>query len=408
MSGNVASRYMTIEGIVERGGLPVENSPLLRGSGSPDLVRFGRHLYSDKPPVLPAIGSVVYAMLYWSGIRFAGSPAQFVLANFALVGAVVVVASALTIVWLRQLLQVVSFRPWISDVLALAFGFGSLLFTYGVTFNNHSVAAALVTGGLALAVLDRSDGSAFRWRRFGAGFLASLAATIDLPVGALLCAALGIWMMARSRALPIDYMAGVIPPLLLHCWLQSLVTGTPLPAEMYPKAFDYPGSYWTTHAGTWKEHGPRWQFGLELLVGPQGWLTVTPVLALAPFGLMLVVARRQDPLRPLAWVVTAMVSALLVYYVWGVRRTDYSGQSFGTRHLLAISPACYVFAVVAIDRLRSRFAWTVFVLLLAVGATYAVAGMIDPWSRVETRARTNLVLKLLQRAVVYPWSSYQR
>ncbi len=58
-SGNVFSRYMTIESIVERGTLAIEDSPLLERSGSPDLVKFGSHLYSDKPPVLSALGALV-------------------------------------------------------------------------------------------------------------------------------------------------------------------------------------------------------------------------------------------------------------------------------------------------------------------------------------------------------------
>src|SRR5262249_19559443 len=146
--------YMTIESLVERGSLAIESSPLRAGSGSPDLARFGRHLYSDKPPVLSALGAVVYLPLFEAGIRFSGSAGPFVLVNWILVASVVGVCSALTLVWLRQLLQVVPVSPWAADLLTLAFGFGSLLLTYGVTFNNHSVAAAFLTGSLALVLLE--------------------------------------------------------------------------------------------------------------------------------------------------------------------------------------------------------------------------------------------------------------
>ena len=78
-----------------------------------------------------------------------------------------------------------------------------------------------------------------------------------------------------------------------------------------------------------------------------------------------------------------MVGVLLIYYIWFTRRTDIAGHSFGTRHLLAVTPACYFFAVVGLARLRSRFAAIVFVLLMVVGGVYAVAGMRDPWSRIE-------------------------
>ncbi|WP_406696696.1 hypothetical protein V5E97_37485 [Singulisphaera sp. Ch08] len=407
ISGNVSSRYMTIEGIVERGTLAVESSPLRAASGSPDLVRFGRHLYSDKPPVLSVIGAAVYAIVYQSGSRFSGSMAEFVLANWVLVTSIVGVASALTLVWLRQLLQAIPIAPWAADALTLGFGFGSLLLSYGVTFNNHSVAAGLVTGALALTILEDPQNERSKLRRAMAGYLAGLTAAVDLPAGGVLLVALSLWLTFRSRRLPWSFLSGAFFPLLFHSALQSMVTGTPLPVEMYPKAFDYPGSYWAT-AGVWTETGPRWRFGLELLFGPQGWMTVTPVLLFAVIGLYSAIARRDDPLRPAALAVGGMVVVLLTYYVWGVRRTDYAGQSFGTRHLLAITPACFFFAVVGASRLKRRSAWVVFVILLVVGGLYGVAGVRDPWSRIEQRVATDPLLRVLQKSAIYPWSSYRR
>lgn len=407
ISGNVSSRYMTIEAIVERGTMAVEASPLRAASGSPDLVRFGRHLYSDKPPVLSVIGAAVYALVYQSGVRFSGSMSQFVVANWVLVASIVGVMSALTLVWLRQLLQAIPISPKVADLLTLAFGFGSLLLSYGVTFNNHSVAAGLVTGALALTMLEDPQTERSRLRRALAGFLAGLTATIDLPAGGVLLVGLSVWLTLRCRSLPWSFFAGAFLPFLFHGLLQPLVTGTPLPVEMYPKAFDYPGSYWST-AGVWKETAPRWRFGLELLLGPQGWITVTPVLAFTAIGLVSAITRRDDPLRPAALTVASMVLVLLAYYVWGVRRTDYAGQSFGTRHLLAITPVCYFFAVAGADRLRSVVAWALFIILLGVGVLYGVAGLRDPWSRIEQRATSDPFLRVLQKGVVYPWSSYRR
>ncbi len=407
-SGNVLSRYMTTEGIVERGTLAIETSPLLARSGSPDIVRFGPHFYSDKPPVLPALAAILYAPLYGAGVRFSGPPAHFVWANLVLVWGVVGVASGLTLVWLRQLLQAAPVAPWVADLLTLGFGFATSLLTYAVTFNNHSVAAALITGGLAFVLLEEPGRTRTKRRHAVAGFLAGLAFSIDLPAGGVTLAALGIWLTLRTRSVPLAFVAGALPPLLLHAALQSMVTGTPLPAEMYPEAFAYPGSYWASPEGQWKEPGPRWQFGLEFLIGPQGWLTVTPVLAFAPIGLALVLSRRGDPLRPMAMAVGGMVAVLLIYYIWFTRRTDIAGHSFGTRHLLPVTPACYLFAVIGLARLRSRFAALVFVLLMVVGGVYAVAGMRDPWSRIEMRAPKEPALGVLQRLVLYPWSSYSR
>jgi hypothetical protein len=402
-SGNVFSRYMTIEAIVERWTLAIERSPILARSGSPDVVLFGTHFYSDKPPVLSVLASPIYFLLYMAGIRFSGPGYQFVEANLALTWGVVGLASALTLVWLRRILQGVAIPAWASDLLTLGFGYGSLLLTYAVTFNNHSVAAALITGAMALTLLEAPGKRASR-SRFFAGLLVALASTIDLPAGGVMLAGLGLLHTARCRSIPWAFLAGMLGPLILHAWLQSRVTGSPLPAEMYPKAFDYPGSYWTTPEGIWHEHGPRWLFGIELLVGPQGWLTVTPVLVFGLVGLGLVLARRGDPFRPMAWVVLGSLVVLLAYYTWGVRRTDFGGSSFGTRHLLPISPACFIFAVVALERLRWRVVPVLFALLMGIGGVYSAAGVKDPWSQVEESRPNDRLLDLARWLVIYPWN----
>jgi hypothetical protein len=406
MSGNVWSRYMTIESMVERGTQAIGRSPMLRASGSPDLAKFGGRLYSDKPPALPALGAAVYAPLTWLGLRFMGSPQQLVWVNLVLVSTLVGSFSALTLVGLRRLFEATSLPRPLADLLTLGFGFGSLLLTYGVTFNNHSVASGGITLAFALVLLEGEARTGAAGRRFAAGALAGLAAVVDLPAGGVMFAGLGIWLVARTRGLPLAYLAGAAGPLLLHTVLQSAVTGTPLPVEMYPEAFEYPGSYWSTEEGRWREVIPRWQFGLEVVFGPQGWLTVTPVLVFGLLGLGLVLSRKGDPLRPAAGVVAGAVSVLVAYYVWGVRRCDYSGQSFGTRHLMPLSPLVFFFACVLLDRVRSRVASAAFAVLFAIGVAYAVSGAMDPWSRIERRP--DPALRWLQKIVLYPKSSYAR
>ncbi|QEH37999.1 hypothetical protein OJF2_65950 [Aquisphaera giovannonii] len=404
-SGNVWSRYMTIESLVERGTLAIERSPLLAISGSPDQVKIGPHLYSDKPPMLSAIAAGLYAPLH----RVAGwkmsRPGDFSAVNAALVWGIVGLSSALALAGLRRLLGLSPVRPIVADLLTLAFGYSSLLLSYGVTFNNHSVAAGLITWALAIVATGARGARAWRGE-FAAGFLAGLGATIDLPAGGFVTAALAVWLAARRRGLPLAYLIGCGGPLLAAAWLQLRTSGSPLPVEMNPRLFDYEGSYWTTGPGRWVERGPRWRFGLELLFGPQGWLTVTPALLLGVIGAGWVASRRGDPMRPLGLVVLATILVLAGYYTWGVRRTDFAGLSYGTRHLLAISPATFALAVILVGRSRSKAVCAVLALLIAVGAVYAIAGMKDPWSRIERRDDSGL--RLVKSLALYPWSSYAR
>jgi hypothetical protein len=106
----------------------------------------------------------------------------------------------------------------------------------------------------------------------------------------------------------------------------------------------------------------------------------------------------------MAGVVAVSVLVLLWYYTWGVRRTDIGGDSFGTRHLLAISPPCYFFGVVALERLRGKVAPVLFVVAMAVGGVYAIIGERQPWAPIEELRKTDPWLRQVQRLVIYPRS----
>ena len=406
ISGNVSSRYMTIEAIAERGTLTIERSPLLARSGSPDVVRFGPHAYSDKPPVLPALASPIYLALLALGVRFTGSVADFVICNFALTWLVVSLASALVLVGVRALLQGVAIPPWVADLATVTLGATSPLLTYAVTFNNHSVAAGCVTCAWALGLLERPGKTVGR-SRFACGLLAGLAAVIDLPVGGLTLAGLGLIAVARGQKAAFRFGLGAVGPLALHGVLQAQVTGSPWPAEMYPQAFDYPGSYWLTPEGNWQDPRPRWEFGLDFLVGRQGAFTVFPTLWVGLLGLGLAIVRERAR-RPAAVILGGSFLILTSYYIWGVRRTDFAGGSYGVRHLLAIEPMLYLFAVLAASRLRPRSViLPLCAVTLVVGGIYSVAGAVEPWSRVESRAPTNPWLRVLQRGVLYPHGTFR-
>jgi hypothetical protein len=101
-----------------------------------------------------------------------------------------------------------------------------------------------------------------------------------------------------------------------------------------------------------------------------------------------------------------VVLVLISYYVWGVRRTDFAGLSFGTRHMLAITPLVFAFGAVAVARVGRWWAWCLLILLMIVGAGYAQAGMRDPWGRIERRDDAGL--KLLKRMTPYPYTTYAR
>jgi hypothetical protein len=409
-SGNVWARYMTIERLVEAHTWALDQSPLLEASGSPDVVVVAGHQYADKPPVLSLIGAIVYAPIAWCGWRLSAapvSPGAFVAANWLLVMLVVGLSTAGALAALRHMLGSLPLGVWQADLLTLAIGYGTLLFSYAVTFNNHSVAAGLIAGGFA--VVHATDGRATGAvrRAAAAGLLAGLAATIDVPAGATATVALAVWL-ACSGAVRMSgvCLAAAAGPALLHALLQWHITGSPLPAEMMPELFAYPGSYWLTPKGEWHEPGPRWRWAIEFSFGPQGWITVTPLFVLSLWGMWSALRHGDGRLRATAAATLAVLVVLLAYYTWGVRRTDFAGQSFGTRHLVPVAPLLGYFAAVAWSRVRNAYGQLVYGALLGIGVLYAYAGMRDPWSRIERRH--DATIQLLRPLTLYPYTSYAR
>ena len=277
-----------------------------------------------------------------------------------------------------------------------------------MTFNNHSVAAGLITGALALTVLEPPGRRAGR-RRFVAGLLAALAATIDLPAGGAMLAGLGIVQAIRARSIPWAFLAGSAGPLLLHAWLQSKVTGTPLPVEMYPEAFDYPGLVLDHARGDLGGAGPALAVRARAAGRAAGMADghAGPGLRAGRDG-----PGARPPGRPAAadgvrWS-AGSVLVLVAYYTWGVRRTDFAGPSFGIRHLLPMAPAVFVFAAVGARPARGPAAPSVFAAADGDRVRLRDRRHEGPLEPGRGPRADEPALRRRQRLVIYPWTQAVR
>ncbi len=406
-SGNVWSRYLTIESIVERGTFALDGSSLLASSGTPDLIMVRGQKFSDKPPVLSALGAVVYSPLAWCGLRMSNSPWSFVWVNWTLVVTLIASSSAAALFAIRRMLDTVNLRPWLADILTILLGIGTLVGSYAVTFNNHSVAMGLISCATALVYLAACR-DRLGWKiSVAAGLMVSLAAVIDIPAGGAAFVGIMLWVATRSRGQTmVSFLLAAVGPVLLHGLLQWQSSGSPMPVESRPELFEYPGSYWLTERGRWHETVPRWQWALEFVFGPQGWITVTPALIVGLAGIVAALVGRNRELRSLACVTGAVVVSLVIYYTAFVRRTDFGGMSFGTRHLLPLVPLVWFFAAALLARLHSPYWGIAFGVLVLLGVLYASLGVQDPWKRIEQRG--DALSTMLRPLALYPWTTYNR
>ena len=413
-SGNTWSRYATIESIVERHTLAITQSPVLRNAN--DRIRVGDDYYSDKPPALSVLGSGVYAVLHACGYRMIAPDrhridAWFRVFNFWMVAILVALPSALGVYLFRTCLAPLRLAWLTKDLLAGSFGFGTLMFPYSVTFNNHTLAGALLVGAWVLLLRRESDGRRTPARAALMGLLAGSSLAIDLPTGAAATVALGIYLLVTGRSWRelAAFAVGTLPPLALHSVSQSMVTGSPLVAELYPEYWHWdPGAvepsvpcYWSNPGGIDTNVEGTLSYLGHVLCGPRGWFTLTPVLGFAAAGLLGCLVRGDRGHRGPAILILAVLVVVVGYYVGWATRRNYGGVSYGMRWFIALTPMVYYFAALWYARSRS-IAWrTAFWVAVAIGVLYSAVGTTMPWAEIERSS--DPLLCWLQHLVIYPW-----
>jgi hypothetical protein len=150
LAGNDASRFAQIEALVDYREPYVDHS---RYRWTVDRVQIGDHVYSNKPPVMALAGAAVYAVLKTlTGWTFRTDEGH-------VVRALVVILVGLPTAWLvARFYAALGWHRGISPgarwLTTVALAWGTILTSFSVTLNNHTVAAAL----LFAAVVDACRG----------------------------------------------------------------------------------------------------------------------------------------------------------------------------------------------------------------------------------------------------------
>jgi hypothetical protein len=365
--GSEASRFATIESLVERGTFAIDESTF---ADTVDRVRLRDHWFSDKPPLLSLAAAGVYAILHALGLSFRSSPRAAIWWMTLLVSGAS--AAGLAALFDRALARFgLAGRDRLLQA-AAAVG-GTLVFVYATTFSNHAV-AALVLFAAAIAFLAR--------RAFLAGLFAGTTAAIEIPVGGLFLVVLGgalaIEAVRKRRwTRAAGFAVGGAVPLALTALLCVLAYGDPRPAYLIPEAFRFEGSL---HAGEGvagiRRAGAPLAYALHALVGARGLLAYSPVLLLSIPAIALLFAKRDEPERRDRIALALGALATIVYYV--AQTSDGGGWAFGFRFFTAISP---ILLLASAPFLARRRAW--LAALLVPSALVAILGATNPWPVVD-------------------------
>jgi hypothetical protein len=268
-------------------------------------------------------------------------------------------------------------EPGYGTAAAITLGLATIVMTFAAEYFSHVIAAALGFAAFMVLLRERS-GPARLGLVAGAGLVAGLAVSCEYQVG-LVGVILFVYALARSAprlpraaAYAAGALAGALPALLFNLW----AFGSPFEFA-YSSAVADLGR--TGHAalglnsdGFFGITAPRLDAALELLLGNRGLLVLTPVVAMAIAGTVIM---RKRGHRAEA---NTILAVALVYFLYNCGYWQpLGGGTPGPRFLIPALPFVAVglaFAYRRLPALTLGLAIPSALLMLVGSITYPLLG----------------------------------
>lgn len=274
---------------------------------------------------------------------------------------------------------------WLFSLTAAAFG--TNLFLFSTTLNNHTVGAHCAFFAAYAWLRIWVDGER-RARYFAlAGFFAALAAAFEHPALALLAPMIGslVWLAPR-RALAAALPAALLPA-AAHFVTLYLATGGEVPYTRFhdegPDApYRYPGSYWLSPLGADALDEPWHVYAFHLTLGHHGVFSLTPVFLYAFWGLFSLFSARGARLRLRGPAAAALGLTLVVFVFYLFNGTrNYGGSTQGARWLFWLFPLWLLFLPYGVEGGQAnRWLRRLALVALFFSALNSGYGLLGPWS----------------------------
>lgn len=428
ISDDEQARLATVQAIVEQHTLQIQGTIF----ATRDVYRVEdkdghSHWYSDQSPVMAALLSGPYWVMYKCGLSFERNP---VLAEYllTLLGVTLPIAFAAGLFYRMGRLFELR-RPYRAG-LALAVVIGSGWISYATVLSAGAAAAALVVMGAAClvqATLTRNRTGAIAWVAVG-GLCVALAATYELTGLAfliflfLVVAAFRWPVLARIGAVS-AYVAGAAIPILLYIALNRPITGDLLPGFLHPNPAT-PSALVGSVGSASADHpyAPEWNRPLKrtlrdtlspspqpgrvphleegdddapsfwrnswrdlasfavAFIGSHGLLTHFPVLILGMLGIMTIL-RRHWPRTTKVMACATVLAGLAIVIGYTLQHADWSDAMFANRWFLVFLPLTLFWSGAWLRRSHQPATWVVAGVLWGFSALIALLGATDPQPR---------------------------
>lgn len=357
--GIETSRYSTVESVLERGTFAIDDSFFT----TPDKCERNGHFYGDKPPLV-TFGAIAWGrVLRCFGVRYLDG--NYFRAVY-LTGVLTFILSCFTgwffYLGLRRRPRMPENYRIAMSVLSVA---STLVLSYAVTLNNHTLCAAVLMGLVLL--LERCEETGLtRLRAFMAGVLTGLILNLEFVSGGVLGIAVFVFVLTSVSPRRIEnalmYAAGAGLLIMLEAGMNMLSYGSPLPLYLF------------THKPSFTEKNYL-SYAFNILFGFEGFFLYMPALLFAGFACASECMRRDRVF------VYMMASTLAAVFLFVVGTSDYGGWCYGYRFLITFAPVLLYYIAIWFGRPRPRLKrWKVFRLALLWGVVFAAVGVMNPWN----------------------------
>jgi len=391
---NEQARLYLVKAVVEEGVLNIDTQIKVYGNLQDKAMRDG-HFYCDKPVGLSALAVPVYAILH-SGGRFFGYDWTIQRMRYTLTILCVTLPSILLLFLLDRYWRGLGAAEWLVGVGLLAYGLGSIAFTYSTQFVGHQLGAVLA---FAHFFLSRGFVGRVHWSKLLlAGALAGLGAITDY-FSAFMHVTIIVSYITRIRSLTAwaAFLAGGVlafSPLPLYNLLAfGAMTKMSYGQEALPV-------FQTLHGtGFFGVTRPRLESIFGLLISPaKGLFFFSPFLLLGLAGVTDLVRDRE---RKRDGIVIAVSIAVIVWLTLSV--VDWrAGWTVGPRHMVSMLPFLATGVVEAVRRKMRLIGPLVVALVLSVLLVFVPTMTLPAFDVNFAYPFTSQALFLLGQNIVSP------
>lgn len=349
-------------------------------------------LFSTKPPLLPILMSVPYAILF----NASGGEINMYTHPFFIVRLTLILCNLLPIIfcwWLMsKMIEKFGTTDWGRIFAMGTVCFGTFVSTFAVTINNHLPGVFCITIATFAAVKIWFDGE-LKLRYFAlCGFFAMLSVHCEMTA-LIFTAMIGLPILFRY---PKQTLIASVPAVLLvaaaFIALNYAAHKQIIPAygesDWYSYTYTRGGveriSYWDNRDPIDLGEKSIPTYILHSTVGHHGIFSLTPVWILSFFGIGYWVFQRRDPkLRDFA-IVTILMSIIVFAFYMQIPQVqrNYGGVCSGFRWMFWFIPLWSITMLPVVDKMsKSRFLRGLALVLLIISVASVAYPLWNPWSQ---------------------------